>query len=232
MKKLFLILMFLFGARLSACSCMFFPLGFDFQSSDAVARVKIISEYSTSKKGVVKYEVKVLEQYKGEPFKEFYYDTMKGTSCSSYLLKNEEMIIFVNVGRGKRYEAGPCHRIMYLSDNDEKKEIIEIFTSLKQNTLPILSDDQLAFFQEGKIEGVKSSDFQSKYAVFELEFDEDGQVKSVETKKSFGENIDEKIKEIISKSRQKKLKEVLFHHKVLLVLSYFEYENIYYLTEY
>lgn len=137
MKKVLFIFLFFLGARLSACSCAFMPMKEAFLMSDMVARVKVIAEYPTNKQGIVKYKIKVLEQYKGKPSREIYYHTMKGTSCESYLSKNREMVIFARKNEEENYAMGPCSTKLFFSKEKEgkkeKQETIQKLHLLKKS---------------------------------------------------------------------------------------------------
>lgn len=226
MKKLILIFLLFFWAKLAACSCADTPLAVEFQESDMVARVKIISEQSTKHKGVIKYRLQVLEQYKGKPSQELYYSTMAGTSCESSLDKNTEMIIFAIKDETGNYSMGPCSKTMSFSNDkkglQEKQEAIQLLHLLKKNTLPALDSTLFDISQHDLLKGLSASDFQRKIAVFELEFNNDGQVKNIKPQISFGKKVDDKAKAVLLKAKQRKEKGTLFLRKGLLILSYYQ----------
>lgn len=236
MKKIILIFLLFFWAKLAACSCADTSLAVEFQESDMVARVKIISEQSTKHKGVIKYRLQVLEQYKGKPSQELYYSTMEGTSCESSLSKNTEMIIFAIKDETGNYSMGPCSKTMSFSNDkrglQEKKEAIQLLHLLKKNTLPVLDRSLFDISQQALLKGLSASDFKRNLAVFELEFNEDGQVKNIKTQISFGRKADKQAKAVLLRTKQKKEKGIPFHRKGLLVLSYYQHSKTFYLAPY
>lgn len=236
MKKIILIFLLFFWAKLAACSCADTSLAVEFQESDMVARVKIISEQSTKHKGVIKYRLQVLEQYKGKPSQVLYYSTMAGTSCESSLDKNTEMIIFAIKDETGNYSMGPCSKTMRLSNDkkglQEKQEAIQLLHLLKKNTLPALDSALFDISQHALLKGLSASDFKRNFAVFELEFNEDGQVKNIKTQISFGRKADKQAKAALLKTKQRKEKGIPFHRKGLLVLSYYQHSKTFYLAPY
>lgn len=215
MKKISLIVLLLFSFPLFACVCSDNSITEKYIESDFVAKIKIKKNYKNeNSEDLYKTEFIITELFKGENLKAIYVagrrDGNMGSSCSIFIAENTELIVYARKDKDGKYVVGMCSGLLYLNKTNLKKqkrelEILKTFKSKK-----IFFTDKIKYreknYSENKDIGTDLKQFTGiepgkEYGIYEITFDENLRIKNVSQISGFGNQIDQKLIEIIKKSK-------------------------------
>lgn len=210
MKKIIQIILLLFSGTVFACTCDPPKVTEKYIESEFVAKAKIIKNYKNeSSKELYRADILISELFKGESLKSIYVsgrsDGNMGNSCSIFIPENTELIIYARKDKDGKYIIGMCSGLLYINKSNQKKqkrelEILKMFKSKN-----IVFTDKINYRETSDIytdlQQFKGIELNKEYGIYEIIFGEDLTIKNVNEISGFGNQIDQKLIEIIKKSQ-------------------------------
>ncbi|WP_281309451.1 hypothetical protein [Flavobacterium flavigenum] len=214
MKNIIQIILLLFSSSLLACVCDDNPITEKYIESDFVAKIKITKNYENEdSEELYKTEFIITELFKGENLKAIYVagrsDGDMGSSCSIFIPENTELIVYARKNKDGKYIIGMCSGLLYLNKTNLKnqKRELEILKTFKSKK--IIFTDKINYreknYSENKDIGTDLKQFRGietnkEYGIYEITFDTNLTIKDVSEISGFGNQMDQKLIEIIKKS--------------------------------
>lgn len=210
MKKIIQIILLLFSGVVFACTCNPPKVTEKYIESDFVAKAKIIKNYkNVSSEELYKADILISELFKGESLKSIYVagrsDGNMGSSCSIFIPENTELIIYARKDKDGKYRIGMCSGLLYINKSNPKiqKRELEILKMFKSKN--IVFTDKINYREKSDIHAdlkkFKGIELDKEYGIYEITFGEDLTIKTVTEISGFGNQIDQKLIEIIKKSK-------------------------------
>lgn len=215
MKKIAQIILLLFSCPLLACVCNDNSIIEKYTESDFVAKIKIKKNYKNeNSEELYKTEFIITELFKGENLKAIYVagrsDGNMGSSCAIFIAENTELIVYARKDNDGKYIVGMCSGLFYLNKTNLKKqkrelEILKTFKSKK-----IIFTEKIKYreknYTENKDIGTDLKQFRGiepgkEYGIYEITFDANLGIKDVSQISGFGNQIDQRLIEIIKNSK-------------------------------
>lgn len=209
MKKILLIITFLFSITNYACTCNDQSITEKYIQSEFVAKVKIIKNYKNlDSKEVYKADIIINELYKGERLKSIYIngrsDGNIGSSCSIFIPENTELIIYSQKNNNGKYTIGMCSGLLYLKKNSLQKQVRELDILQMFKSKGIKFTNKINYREKGtlskKLQEFKGIKLDKNYGIYEITFDSNLKIKNVTEISGFENPIDTKLIDIISTS--------------------------------
>ncbi|MDY0989424.1 hypothetical protein SOM12_18480 [Flavobacterium sp. CFBP9031] len=215
MKKISQIVLLLFSCSVLACVCNENKITEKYIESDFVAKIKIKKNYKNeNSEELYKTDFIINELFKGEKIKALYVagrsDQNAGSSCSLFIPVNTELIVYARKNKDGKYIIGMCSGLLYLDKTNLKKqkrelEILKTFKS-KKITFTEKINYREKNYSESKNIGTDLEQFRGiepnkEYGIYEITFDANLRIKNVSDISGFGNQIDQKLIEIIKKSK-------------------------------
>jgi hypothetical protein len=128
-----------------------------------------------------------------------------GSSCSIFIPENTELIIYARKDKAGKYVIGMCSGLLYVTKSNQKKqkrelEILQTFKSKK-----IIFTDKINYREKSNISDdlkqFKGIELNKNYGLYEITFNTDLTIKTVSEISGFENQIDQKLLEIIKKSK-------------------------------
>ena len=209
MKNLLLLFLLLSCNATLACRCSPRKFAEKYTQSDFVAIVKIVKVYENEGSEMFyKSDIIISALYKGNSTSSIYaYGSSDGktrSSCDIFFPEGTELIIYANKKSGTDYIFSSCSGYVNLTTKyNSKKREIDMLDSLKNLhinfTSKIWIDKKMGFSEE--LEQFKGIELNKTYGLYEITFSSGLLVKSVRKIIGFGDEIDNKLIQILQKSK-------------------------------
>lgn len=222
MKKILQLTIILFSIGVFACDCDPPNITEKYIQSDFVANVTIVKIYP-NEKDIAGYraDIKINELFKGEPLNSIYIygrsDNGLGTSCDIFIPAGTKIIAYARKNKDENYGIGMCSGIMYLDyskffkkktlknkrELEKERRELEILHTLKDRKINYTNKIR---YQEksnlyGNLEKFKGIKLEKKFGLYEIVFSNDFNIESVSIISGFGNSIDNKLIDILSKTK-------------------------------
>jgi len=212
MKKLSLIFLFLFLTKTSlGCTCAnsWASTNNQYITSDYVGKIKITKTYDSKSKKARSYraDIKSIENFKGKAPQSL---TLRGNrgfesgviiGCSTNVQKGEVWLIYTSKNSSGEYYISYCSFPQRLKNADglrvelsdsERRDLKQL--AFLKRTVPKLDRDFMIFEDTNKIgdylEQYKGKRFDKSSAQYLVSFDQNMQIKSIETLRGFSDEFD------------------------------------------
>lgn len=210
MKKIFQIVLLLFSATMLGCTCDPPKITEKYIQSDFVAKVKIIKNYKNeNSRELYKADIIISELFKGERLKSIFVsgrsDRNIGSSCSIFIPENTELIIYASKNKDGKFTIGICSGLLYLSKSRSKSQNreLEILRTFKEKK--IVFTDKINYREKSNFDSdlqqFKGIELNKSFGLYEIVFADDLTIKTVAEISGFGNGVDQKLIEIIKKSK-------------------------------
>jgi hypothetical protein len=244
MKKLLLLSFILLSViKISACSCVYETLAYNYQNSEFVGIIKILKVYDeNTEQRTYKADIEIEKMYKGTTFKTMNVRGLIGNSysgaCEIDVLPNERYLIFLNKNNNTP-SISSCTPKSKLENKPTKAENLwlknkeKAFTYLNNNTFRFIGLQFSHCYDETQTESrsdlSKISGFKPKqpFAIYKVKIDDTSKIQEITPVTTFGSK-DSMIENIL-KTKMKVFTPTSFWNpnpkEALLFLSYHK-ENI------
>jgi hypothetical protein len=209
MKKILLILIFLFSVGIFACDCDEPSITEKYIQSDFVANVTILKIYPNQKgeKGY-RADIKINELFKGEILKSIYVYGQSnngiGTSCDIFIPENTKLIAYARKNSDGNFGIGMCSGLLYLNKDNFKNAIRELEILKVFKTENIRFTDKIDYREKSnlyeQLKQFKGIELQKNFGLYEITFSPDLTIKRVSEISGFENPIDQKLIEIIKQT--------------------------------
>jgi len=248
MKKILQITIFLFSIGIFACTCDDPKVTEKFIESDFVAKARIVKNYKNeSSRELYKADIVISELFKGNELKSIYVagrsDGGIGSSCAIFIPENTELIVYARKNKDGKYSVGMCSGLLYLNKRNIKrrKRELDILKMFKSKNIDFT--DKINYREKAKLhkdlEQFKGIELEKSYGIYEIIFDSELNIKTVNEISGFDNSIDQKLIEILKKTEwtsfNKGVKNKVPDNSKLLIGIYYypkEKENQSFLSQY
>jgi hypothetical protein len=210
--KNYLVFLGLFLPLISlACTCFNQTLNEDYNDADFIAKVKVLKKYNNEPNSeFYKVDIEIENLYKGNSVESIYIYGLKengqDSACHVVVDENERLVVYGKMNTKGLYSINMCPRILRLDNSSpltqKRHEIqMDILTILKGKNYGNFinsnhSEETLMFFREvGEIK------LKENFAIYELTFDNELDVKCVKNIKKFKHPINKKIKKFLKEKK-------------------------------
>jgi hypothetical protein len=209
MKRIIQIIVLLFSVTMFGCICDPPKITEKYIQSDFIAKVKIVKNYKNeNSKELYKADIIISELFKGERLKSIFVrgrsDRNIGSSCSIFIPENTELIIYASKDKDGKYKIGMCSGLLYLSKSRSKSQNreLEILRTFKEKK--IVFTDKINYREKSNFDSdlqqFRGIELNKAYGLYEIVFSDDLTIKTVSEISGFGNEVDQKLIEIIKKS--------------------------------
>lgn len=124
-----------------------------------------------------------------------------GSSCSIFIPKNTELIIYAQKNNNGKYTIGMCSGLLYLKKNNLQKQVRELDILQMFKSKGIKFTDKIIYREKGtlskNLEEFKGIKLDENYGIYEITFDSNLKIKNVTEISEFENPIDTKLIDII-----------------------------------
>ena len=192
-----------------ACDCVISNFTQKFMRSNFVAEIKITKLYENeSDEELYKSNIEILNLYKGEPINSIYVagrnDGKMGSSCAIKIPKNTELIAYGYKNKDGKIVIGMCSGLTYTKNyyfiNDDRinreKEMLSV---LKKKDIILTNKVHVSNYSSlnQELEEFKGLDLDKDFAIFEIKFSSNLEVKNVKTISGYENSLDKKLMKIL-----------------------------------
>jgi len=207
MKNLLLLFFLLCYNATFACHCRHKKFAEKYTQSDFVAIAKIVKVYKNEGAEMFyKADISISALYKGNRTSSIYIwgssDGNSRSSCDIFFPEGTELIIYANRRSKTDYIFGSCSGYVNLTTKyNSKKREIDMLDSLKKLHINYTSKIRLGTGSfSGALEQFKGIKLDRTYGLYEITFSSELSVKSVRQIIGFGDEIDNKLIQMLEKS--------------------------------
>ncbi|WP_111708725.1 hypothetical protein [Lutibacter citreus] len=249
MKKILLLTIILFSSGAFACDCDPPKITEKYIESDFVANITIVKIYPNKENELgYKADIKINELYKGNVLKSIYIygrsDNGFGTSCDIFIPVKTKLIAYARKNKDGNYGIGMCSGIMYLNysqffkkktlkgkrELEKENRELEILNTLKSKNIQYVNKIR---YQEKSnlykdLENFKGVKLNKRFGLYEINFSNNFNIKSISTVSGFENEIDNKLISILSKTKWTSYesgKEIIIPHETKLLIGIYYYGN-------
>lgn len=178
--------------------------------ADVVAKVKILKNYpNESEKELYKANIQVIELYKGEA-PEFLFvsgrsDGKGGSSCSIFIPEEAELIVYASKDKEGKHHIGLCSGLLF-SEQFKKNQSLEI--KILESLRRIKYDYQSSIIYRKRstilerfIKEISHESLENNFALYEINFSKDVEIKNITVIFGFENEIDELVMAQIFKTK-------------------------------